>query len=225
MKVSGEKADLHGQAKAELQVELERALRRPKSFSNVPTPERTARAGAAPKINRVVPHAGESSPKAYAFEAPLEAISHKLFANEYHAAERLRWAHENRTAHARIGDYGTSAGRTDPSMRNGLSAAHQRAAKRWAFFEPYLPPVRDVLDAMLLLKSNGESPTVGDAMEWARSYTPTTYDKTAKPVWEVALRRACRYLAWLDRAYDRQQAKTRAEATRRRERQFAGDGR
>jgi len=225
MKVTGEKADF-ATAKAELRAELERALTRQKGFANVPTPERSARAKVAPSVIRVVPHAGDSSPKAHKFEQPLEAIMHKLYAHEYHAADRLRWAYESRVAHPRVGDYGTGVGRSDPSQRLGVSETQRKAAERWAFFEPRISPrTREILNVMVLRRPNGEMPTVADAMEWSKEYTPTVRRETAKPVWEVALRLVCEILAWLDREYGREMSRRYDEAKLRRQRSFANDGR
>ena len=112
------------------------------------------------------------------------------------------------------------------SVINEAAETQRKASERWSWFEPRISPrTREILNVMVLRRPNGEMPTVADAMEWSKEYTPSIQRQIAKPVWEVALRLVCEILAWLDREYGREMSRRHEEAKLRRRQAFSGDGR
>jgi hypothetical protein len=215
------KARLSGRRlrQAKMESVIERFGRRPKQFSTKPTPERIAHAGEAPRVIHVIPEAGESSPRAHKFDTPLESLMQKLPATHYNAAYELRKAWEGRTARPRTGSDWSGGGRSDPASRLGITEAQQKAAQRWRFFEQRLnrmPVIREIVEVMILQKPGSPTP-----MEWAKRYGATKYDKTAKPLWETALRLACAVLAPIDAEYGGWRDQEKRMAAERRERQHA----
>jgi hypothetical protein len=209
MKVTGEKADIGARERRELQAELSAYLKAPK-FSHLPTNERTRKAGAVPKaVAPATPHDGRS--RAHRFDAPLETLMQKLPAEWFQAVDRLRWADEARTGRPKNVDW-QGSGRSNPATRLGVTETQQKAAHRWAYFEARLSPgTKAVLEAMVYRQPNGEMPAVADAMEWARVWLRSDYQRYQSLAWKLALERVAEIVAWVERGYGRELEKRRRE--------------
>lgn len=208
--------------------EIERAIaevaKRRGSFASAPTPERRHQAGEDPRIIRTQPHAGASSPRAHKFDAPLERTMHILSADEYDAAEKLRWAHQRRQSRARISDiYGQKRGNaftlshaTDKEQR-AIEEQFARADRMWNFFWRRIPRgLKGAVRALVLQEPGPGEDSCPTPIEWGMRYGGTRDKRRAQGVADGALKATCMMLVEINLAFAhwRKEEDEKAQAAR-----------
>lgn len=178
---------------------------RVKTFSHVPTREMVAQRGEQPVVETFEMIDGRPQPlrsERHRWEWPVDKIRHTIPADHYHAAERFRWAYETSQGHARIGDYGDGAGRSDPARRLALTPEQEQAGRVWNVMNVNMNQAVRLIAWNFIL----ELPPRGwdrplTAVEFGKEYGHTTNESRARGVTDGALKTACSVLSDVNRGY------------------------
>jgi hypothetical protein len=186
-----------------------------KRFSTAPTPEREARAGEKPRIIRTIPHAGNSSPRAHRFDPPLDRASRILTADQYAAAEKLRWAATGKSGRPKTQDMNGAARASNPSQRLGITETQQQAARIFNFFWPRIPRDLKASTRVLVLQEPVDPgmETVPTPEEWGKRWGGTRDPRRAAGVSDGLLKAICGVLVEINLAYRTWRKREREIAT------------
>jgi hypothetical protein len=184
-------------------------------WPTAPTPERVRQAGEAPSELVVVPAAGPvKAVRAHKFEWAVDRLAPLVTAQEYHAADRLRTLYAAMGGHARIGDYGDGAGRSDPANRLPLTERHESAAREFhMIWRAYAidGAVRAILWNFVLREAPNGCREPLSAEEFGRLYGGTSDARRARGVADGAIKTALGVLASVMRDYERWRHEQKAQ--------------
>jgi hypothetical protein len=129
------------------------------------------------------------------FEWPVDRITSMISLEEYEAAKKCQWAYFASQGHARIGDYGSGVGGSDPSRRLGLTPEQEQAGRVWRVYWAAMNPVVKaiVLNFVLQQPPRGWDRPMTE-VEFGREYGKSKHEATARGVAQGALRTACSVL-------------------------------